>query len=151
MLKNDSFLAWILDGFRPRFGGIFGWFFGPHMHENCKNTILAKPLKIAIFPRENLYFQGFDVFRFRKKMLKSPQKSNVFWDIDFGWILGGFGEGFGRPKSSIFAFFSMFFRCHFSSAVRKAKKSTKNVKKTNFSAFWRRVCGGPPPPGERKG
>ena len=76
---------------------------------------------------------------------------DVFWNIDFGRISGGFWEGFGRPKSLIFALFSMFFRYHFSSAVRKAKKSTKNAKKPNFSAFWRRVCGGPQAPGERKG
>ena len=68
---------------------------------------------------------------------------DVFWNIDFGRISGGFWEGFGRPKSLIFAFFSMFFRYHFSSAVRKAKKSTKNAKKPKFSAFWRRGSGDP--------
>ena len=57
MLKNDSFLAWILDGFGPRFGRIFGWFFGPNMHENCKNTILAKTLKTSLPSRRNAYFQ----------------------------------------------------------------------------------------------
>ena len=77
------------------------------------------------------------------------EKLHVFWDLDFDRILGGFWEGFGRPKSSIFALFSMFFRCHFSSALRKAKKLRKNVKKPKFSAFWLRVGGVLGPPGER--
>ena len=81
---------------------------------------------------------------------KIDEKSHVFWNLDFKWILGGFWEGFGRPKSLIFAFFSMFFRCRFSSAVGKAKKPRKNAKKTNFSAFWLRVCDGPPLLGKGK-
>ena len=82
---------------------------------------------------------------------KIDEKLHVFGDVDFKRIWGGFWEGFGRPKSSIFALFSMFFRCYFSSALRKGKKLRKNAKKPNFSAFWRRVCGGPQAPGERKG
>ena len=34
------------------------------------------------------------------------EKMQVLWDIDFEGILNGFWEGFGRPKSMIFAFFS---------------------------------------------
>ena len=30
---------------------------------------------------------------------------HVLWDVDFEGILDGFWEGFGRPKSVIFAFF----------------------------------------------
>ena len=37
---------------------------------------------------------------------KIDEKMQVLWDIDFEGILNGFGEGFGRPKSMIFAFFS---------------------------------------------
>jgi len=37
---------------------------------------------------------------------KIDEKSQVFLDIDFEGILDGFWEGFGRPKSLIFAFFS---------------------------------------------
>ena len=37
---------------------------------------------------------------------KIDKKLHVFWDIDFQCILGGFWEGFGRPKSSIFAIFT---------------------------------------------
>ena len=36
---------------------------------------------------------------------KIHAKLHVFLNIDFEDILGGFGEGFGRPKSSIFALF----------------------------------------------
>ena len=49
MLKNKSFLASIFEGFGPRFGGVVGRLFGATMHENCKNTNLAKTLKIVIF------------------------------------------------------------------------------------------------------
>ena len=66
---------------------------------------------------------------------KIHEKLHVFWDLDFDRILGGFWEGFGRPTSSIFALFSMFFRCHFSSALRKAKKLGKNAKKQSFPLF----------------
>ena len=30
---------------------------------------------------------------------------DVFWNDDFDMILGRFGEGFGKPKSLIFAIF----------------------------------------------
>ena len=151
MLKNNTFLASILGGFGRRFGRFFGRFFGAKMHEKYQNMILAKTLKIVLPSRRNANFQEIDVAKKLKKRTKIDEKLHVFGDIDFGRIWGGFWEGFGRPKSSIFALFSMFFRCRFSSAVGKAKKSRKNAKKTNFSAFWRRVCGGPQAPGERKG
>ena len=51
MLKNNTFLTSILEGFGFSFGKVFGRFFGPKMHDNCKNTILAKTLKIVILPR----------------------------------------------------------------------------------------------------
>ena len=82
---------------------------------------------------------------------KINEKSHVFWDFDFKWILGGFWEGFGRPKSLIFALFSMFFRCRFSSALRKAKKSTKMGQQDTESDFWGLGSGDPQAAGERKG
>ena len=45
----------------------------------------------------------------------------VFWNIDFGRISEGFWKGFGKPKSSIFAFFSSFFRCKFRMQFGSAK------------------------------
>ena len=83
-------------------------------------------------------------------MVKNLEKINVFWDFVFGGILGGFWEGFGRPKSMIFALFSMFFRCKIWIATWKGKKSKKKATKQQISASWRRVGGGPQAPGERK-
>ena len=121
------------------------------MHKICKNIILAKTLKIVIFPRENAYFQEIEHQKKEKHRAKIDEKSHVFWNLDFGWILGGFWEGFGRPKSSIFAFFPMFFRCRFSSAVGKAKKSTKMGQQDTESANLTLGSGARDPPGERKG
>ena len=72
---------------------------------------------------------------------KIHEKSHVFWDIDFEGILRGFWEGFGRPKSSIFTFFSMFFRCKFRSAFLKAKKSKKNAPRSRMGLIWGRPGG----------
>ena len=83
--------------------------------------------------------------------LKIDEKIDVFANIDFDGILRGFWEGFGTLKSSIFAFFSMFFRCHFSSAVRKAKKSTKMSQQDAESNFLTLGSGDPLAAGERKG
>ena len=63
---------------------------------------------------------------------KIDEKSHVFWDIDFGWILGGFWGGFGEPKSLIFALFSMFFRSFFLTIFWKAKKSQKKAPKSRM-------------------
>ena len=73
--------------------------------------ILAKTLKLVIFPRENAYFQEIEDRKKYKNRAKIDEKSHVFLDVDFEDILGGFWEGFGRPKSLIFALFSSFFRC----------------------------------------
>ena len=56
---------------------------------------------------------------------------DVFWNLDFGRISEGFWEGFGRPKSLIFALFSIFFRCKISNATWKGKKS-KKMRKNNL-------------------
>ena len=80
------------------------------MEEKHKNTMLAKSSEIVISPRENQHFQEIEVSNKQKTRTKTDAKLNVFWDIDFGRILGGFWEGFGMPKSLIFAVFSMFFR-----------------------------------------
>ena len=57
------------------------------------------------------------------------EKTLFFWTFDLEGFLGGFGEGFGRPKSLIFALFSMFFRSRFWSAFPKAKKSSPETEK----------------------
>ena len=70
----------------------------------------AETLKIVIFLRENAHCQENLERGNANLLLKTIEKSQFFGTIDFGAVLGGFGEGFGRPKSLIFAHFSMFFR-----------------------------------------
>ena len=65
-------LGQVFQGFGRRFGRVFEWIFGVKMHENCKTTILAKPLKIMVFPKENTYFQGLR----KKSSLKHIIKPN---------------------------------------------------------------------------
>ena len=113
ILKNKVFSASIFGGIGPRFGRVFGRFLGPKMHGNCKNVILAKTLKIMLPSRRHANFQEIDVAEKPKKLAKIDEKLHVFWHMDFGGVLEGFWEGFGRPKSLIFALFSMFFPSHF--------------------------------------
>ena len=78
---------------------------------------------------------------FRAKIAK---KSHVCRDIDFAGILEGFWEGFGRPKISIFACFSMFFRSKFWKTFWKAKKSSFEGPTLEVDAFLARpdgMCG----------
>ena len=147
MLKTDKFLASFFEGFEPRFGRVFARFFGPQMHAKSERLIFVKS-------QQNISFIGTEetsaplqqsIFR-----VEIHAKSHVFWDIDFEGILGGFWEGFGRPKSSIFALFSMFFRSHFWSTLGKSKKSAQEAQKQQNSASWRSGCGDPQAPGERQ-
>ena len=121
------------------------------MHGNSKSTILAKTLKIVLPSRRNANFQEIEDRKNEKHQAKIDEKSHVFWNFDFDRILEGFWEGFGKPKSSIFTLFSMFFRCHFSSAVRKAKKTTKMGQQDAESNFLTLGSGDPQAGGERKG
>ena len=61
--------------------------------------LLAKTLKIVIFPRENAYFQEIEDKNQRTKSQNCNEKLHVFWNFDFKGILHGFWTGFGRPKS----------------------------------------------------
>ena len=58
---------------------------------------------------------------------KIDEKSHVFWDIDFEGILGGFWDGFGRPKSMIFGVFSR-------KNGRKKQEDFRKAKKLHFEA-----------------
>ena len=91
-----------------RFGRVFDEFFGAKRHAKSdlkKSVRQAKSIgktntkSMSALLRQSI-FSG-----------KIDEKSHGFWDIDFNWILKGFWEGFGRPKSMIFAPFSLFFRC----------------------------------------
>jgi len=110
MLKNNTFLASIFEGFGPRFGRVLGRFFGPKRHANSdlkrsvrqsKSTVKTNTKSMSALLRQRL---------FRAKINES---SYVFWVIDFEGVLEGFWEGLGRPKSSIFGLFSCFFRSKF--------------------------------------
>ena len=62
--------------------------------------ILAKTLKLVIFLKENYDFQEIEHQKNEKNFEQIDEKLHVFWDLDFVRILGGFWEGFGRPKWS---------------------------------------------------
>ena len=79
----------------------------------AKNTVKTKEKSMSALLRQS---------RFRAKI---DEKMHIFGDIDFAWILGGFWGGFGKPKSLIFALFSIFFRSIFLTIFLKAKKSKK--------------------------
>ena len=150
-LKNKPFLASIFQRSGLRFEEVFGRFFGPKRHVKSKNTLLVKTLKIVLPSRRNWYFQGFEALSFERCCRKCAQKSHVFWDFGFDRILEGFWEGFGRPKSSIFALFSMFFRSRFWSALGKSQKSTQEAQQDGEGANLVAVSGHPPPSwGEKK-
>ena len=74
-------------------------------------------------------------------LAKIDENLHVFWEFDFGGILGGFWEGFGKPASSIFACFSMFFRSIFQATLWKAKKSKKIAQQENVGRFLGRPGG----------
>ena len=58
---------------------------------------------------------------------KIDEKSDVLLDFDFEWILGGFWEGFGRPKSIIFAFFFDVFSMSFFKRASEGEKIHQNA------------------------
>ena len=73
------------------------------------------------------------------------QKIDVFGDLVFGGILEGFGEGFGRPKTSIFAFFSKQILEDVLERQKIEKKIAKDKKDCDFGPAQRNVRR----PGER--
>ena len=144
MLKNDTFLTSIFKGFGRRFGLVFGRFFGVKMRSKSDSKKSARQAKsigktntksMSALLQQSIFRARFD------------EKSHVFWDVDFDRILGGFGERFGRPNSSISAIFPMFFRrCFrscFSSVLRRAKTTQQDGKneKPKSSAAWRGLVG----------
>ena len=112
-LKNNTFLASIFKGFGLRFRSIFWCFFEESVEliSNCEWKL--RTLKIVIFLRENAYFQENLGRKYVEFIRKMHEKTLFFWTFDLNGFWGGFGKGFGRPKSSIFALFSMFFRSRF--------------------------------------
>ena len=123
MFKNNSFWASSFEGFGRRFGRVLGCFFEGQMFQKCKNTFLAKTLKIVLPSRRNANFQEIEDRKNEKHQAKINEKSRVFWNIDFVWILGGFWECLESSKPLIFALFSAFFRSKFSMIFWKAPKT----------------------------
>ena len=67
-------------------------------------------------------------------------KSHVCWDIDLGGVLEGFWGGFGKPKSSLFAFFDVFSKSFLKRVSDKQtieQKTGKKVEEANFGAGFR--------------
>ena len=95
----------------------------------AKNTVKTKEKSMSALLRQS---------RFRAKI---DEKMHIFGDIDFAWILGGFWGGFGKPKSLIFALFSMFFRSIFLTIFLKAKKSKKRAQQRSMGLILGRACG----------
>ena len=103
MLKNNAFSASILDGFGRRFGRVFGRFFGPKMHSKSDSKKSARQAKSIGKTNTKSMLALLQQSIFRGKF---DEKSHVFGNIDFEWILGRFWERFGKPKFMIFAIFS---------------------------------------------
>ena len=122
MLKNNTFSASILKGFDSRFGKVFGRFFEAKMHAKSETLNCVKHQQNTAWAHVFLMLALATSIKIRAKI---DETLHVFWDIDFGWILGRFWEGCGEPKSLIFAFFSMFFRGIFQATFWKAQKSKK--------------------------
>ena len=117
MLKNNTFSASIFKGFGPRFGRVFGKFFGPKIHSESHLKKSVRQAKNIVKTNRKSMSAVLQQSIFRAKI---DEKSHVLGDIDFGWILGGFWEGFGKPKSLISALFSIFFRSIFLTIFLKA-------------------------------
>ena len=103
MLKNNTFLASIFRGFGPGFGRVFDRSFRSEMDAKSdlkKSARQAKSIGKTNTKSMSALLQQ-SIFR-----AKFDEKSHVFCDVDFEWILGRFWERFGKPKSLIFAIFS---------------------------------------------
>ena len=74
-------------------------------------------------------FQGLEVLNFVRFGDQKHEKTHVVEDLDCDSIFGGFGEGFGRPKTSIFAVFWKKNRRQKNMASWKAPGSLQDWKK----------------------
>ena len=110
MLKSKSFSDSISEGFGPRFERVFGRCFEAKTHDNCKTMLSAKTSKIVLLSRRNANFQGFKGSTNMRFCKNRVPKIECFRGLDFEGFGGGFGQGLGGPKTSIFALFSMIFR-----------------------------------------
>ena len=102
---------------------------------NCKNTILAKTVKIMIFPQENIIFKKSKIEK-KKNIEQKSMKNRMFFGTS---ILKGFWKGFGRVLGSQNPRFSHIFRCFFDVIFQarfgRRKNREKMRKKQTFPLF----------------
>ena len=87
MLKDNTFLISILEGFGRRFGEVFGRFFRPKMHTKDDKLNSVKTLRNTAWAHVFLMLALAARIKVRATI---DEILHVFWDVDFGWILGGF-------------------------------------------------------------
>ena len=93
MFKNSMFSVSSLEGFGPRFGRVFGRFFETKKH--AKSDLKKSVRQAKSIGKTNTKSMSA-LLRQSIVSGKIDEKSHVFWDIDFNWILTRFWEGFGR-------------------------------------------------------
>ena len=111
---------------------VFGRFFGAKRHakSDLKKSV-REPFRIG--PANTKSMSA--LLRQRLFRAKIAEKSHACWDIDFAGVLEGFWEGFGRPESSIFAVFSMFFQYKLWNVFWKTNDREQIRKKTAPANF----------------
>ena len=112
------------------------------MQDNCKNTILAKTLKLVILPRENAYFQEIEDRKNIKIKQKSMKNRMFIWTSILVGFWEGFGRGFGSQNPWFLHFFIIFsmsnLECNLE-GQKIEKKVAKNIFGPNFGAALRSV------------
>ena len=104
MLKNNTFLASIFSSFGPRFGEVFGRFFGADWRRHaCAKKIVREAFRVVKTISERMWA----FLRYEPICQKIDEKSHVFRDVDFGWIWGGFWEAKILDFRTFFVIFSM--------------------------------------------
>ena len=147
MLKNNTFFALIFEGFGPRFGVVFGRFSGAKT--NAKSDAKKIARQAFCIGKTNTKRMSA-LFRQTPFRAKIDEKSSVFSNLDFWWILERFWVGFGDPKPWVLALFAMFFRSIFPTAFWKAKKSKKNAQHSRILLILGPALQNARPLGERK-
>ena len=105
-LQNKSFSNSIFSSILCVFFKVFSMIFKSKNAVKLPKTILAKTSKIVLPSRRNAEFQEIEVTKNKNYKAHIDEKSYMFWDMDFKSFWDGFWNGFGRPKTLIFAVFS---------------------------------------------
>ena len=119
ILKNNTFSASISEGFAPRFGKVFGRFVDAKMRAKSETLNCVKHQQNTAWAHVFLMLALATSIKIRAKI---EDKFHIFWDIDFGWILGRFWEA----QILDFRIFFDVFSKHFSNNFLEGQKNTKN-------------------------